>query len=107
MGVPDPLGHQAGRAGRDPRYPGPDRDEASAMTHPALHPWRILILDRERGDPKWILATVATPDDVRPARPGATVDEVTTAWVASAASLFHPALTPLLSALCWRVDEGR
>ena len=32
-------------------------------------PWRILILDRDPADPKWILATVAAPDDVRPARP--------------------------------------
>jgi hypothetical protein len=76
------------------------------MSHPALHPWRVLILDREHGDPKWILTTVATPADVRPARPGATVDEATTAWVASAAGLFHPALTPLPGALCWRVDDG-
>jgi len=44
----------------------------------------MLILDRERGDPKWILATVATPGDIRPARPDAIVDEVTAAWVASA-----------------------
>jgi hypothetical protein len=76
------------------------------MTHPALHPWRILILDRERGDPKWILATVATPGDIRPARPDAIVDEVTAAWVASAAGLFDPLLTSLPGALCWRVDEG-
>jgi hypothetical protein len=26
--------------------------------------------------------------------------------VASAAGLFHPALTSLPGALCWRVDEG-
>jgi hypothetical protein len=68
--------------------------------------WRVLILDRDPADPKWILATVAMPGDVRPARPGATVDEVTAAWVASAAGLFHPALTSLPGALCWRVDEG-
>ena len=69
-------------------------------------PWRILILDRDPADPKWILATVATPGDVRPARPGAAVDEVTAAWVASAARLFHPVLAPLPGALAWRVDEG-
>ena len=33
-------------------------------------PWRILILDRDPADPKRILATVAAPGDVRPARPG-------------------------------------
>jgi hypothetical protein len=69
-------------------------------------PWRILVLDQDPTDPKWILATVATPADVRPARPGATVEEVTATWVASAAGLFHPALTSLPGALCWRVDEG-
>ena len=30
-------------------------------------PWRLLILDRDPQDPKWILATVATPGDVEPA----------------------------------------
>jgi hypothetical protein len=69
-------------------------------------PWRVLILDRDPADPKWILATIATPDEIRPARPDATVDEVTAAWVASAAGLFRPALTPLPGALAWRVDEG-
>jgi len=69
-------------------------------------PWRVLILDRNPADPKWILATVATPDDIRPARAGATVDEMTPAWMASAAGLLHPALTPLPGALAWRVDEG-
>jgi hypothetical protein len=55
---------------------------------------------------KWILATVATPGDVRPARPDTALDEVTAAWVASVAGLFRPALTPLPGALAWRVDEG-
>jgi hypothetical protein len=68
--------------------------------------WRVLILDRDPADPKWILATVASPGGVRPARPGATADEMTTAWVAAAAGLFRPALIPLPGALCWRVDEG-
>ena len=34
-------------------------------------PWRLLILDRDPTDPKWILATVATPSDVGPAWPTA------------------------------------
>lgn len=58
-------------------------------------PWRVLILDRDPADPKWILATIATPDEIRPARADAIVDEVTAAWVASAAGLFRPALIPL------------
>jgi len=69
-------------------------------------PWRLLIFDPDPADPKWILATVATPNDIRPARPCATEDEVTAAWVASAADLSRPALTPLPGASCWRVDEG-
>ena len=70
-------------------------------------PWQLLILDRDPTDPKWILATVATPGDVRPARPTeAAVDEVTAAWVASAAGLYRPALTPLLHPDVWRVEEN-
>jgi hypothetical protein len=76
------------------------------MSHPALNPWRVLILDPEHGDPKWILATVATPGDVRPARDGDGVDEVTERWVASASGLDQPALTPMPGAHLWRVDEG-
>jgi hypothetical protein len=44
--------------------------------------WRVLILDRDPADPKWILATIATPDEIRPAHPcpvlshGATMKEV-------------------------------
>jgi hypothetical protein len=30
-------------------------------------PWRILILDRDPEDPKWLFATVSIPSDVRPA----------------------------------------
>jgi hypothetical protein len=68
-------------------------------------PWRLLILDRDPTDPKWILATVATPGDVRPAWPGGTVDEDTAAWVASAAGLYRPALTPPIRPDVWRIDE--
>jgi hypothetical protein len=46
-------------------------------------PWRLLVLDRDPADPKWILATVATPGDVRPAWPSGTVDEDTAIWVGS------------------------
>ena len=31
--------------------------------------WRLLIFDADPADPKWILATVASPGDVRPAGP--------------------------------------
>ena len=68
-------------------------------------PWRLLVLDRDPGDPKWILATVATPADVRPAGMDATVDEMTARWVASTTGLYRPAFTRLRGALCWRIDE--
>jgi hypothetical protein len=68
-------------------------------------PWRLLILDRDPGDPKWILATVATPADVRPAGPAAVLDEVTAAWAATATGLHRPALTPLIRPDVWRIDE--
>jgi hypothetical protein len=31
-------------------------------------PWRILVLDRNPQDPKWLIATVALPTDIRPAQ---------------------------------------
>jgi hypothetical protein len=76
------------------------------MSHPA--PWRLLVHDPGRGDgdPKFILCTVAAPGDVRPAAPGATVDEVTTRWVAARHGLAHIQLTALPHAAVWRVDEG-
>lgn len=69
-------------------------------------PWRILILDRDPEDPKWVLTTVAELADVRPAGPGEDApSEVTAAWV-SARLAGHPAtLTPLPRALAWRLDE--
>ena len=40
------------------------------MSHPAPlpgnGPWRLLILDRDPADPKWILTMVIDPGDVRP-----------------------------------------
>jgi hypothetical protein len=69
-------------------------------------PWRIVILDRDPADPKWVLATVAAPRDVLPARPGqAVLDEVTAAWVATRHGLARVVLMPLRGALAWRVDE--
>jgi hypothetical protein len=75
------------------------------MSYSTTTPWRILIRDPERGDPKWIIATVVAPRDVRPARDGDGVDEVTQRWVASASGLDQPALTPMPGALVWRVDD--
>jgi hypothetical protein len=68
--------------------------------------WRILIHDPEPADPKWLLATVAGPADVRPASPGETApDQVTTQWVADCHG--QPVtLTRLPRASVWRVDTG-
>lgn len=76
------------------------------MSHPA--PWRLLVHDPDRGDrdPKFILCTVASPGDVRPAALDATVDEVTTAWVAARHGVAYIHLTPVPQAAVWRVNEG-
>jgi hypothetical protein len=73
------------------------------------HPWRILLLDRDPADPKWLLATVTLPTDVRPA----VLDPVgrysrwaeVTAWVHG--QLGHAVdLVPVHDGLAWRVDHG-
>jgi hypothetical protein len=78
------------------------------MSHPPTTgngPWRILILDPDPADPKWILTVVAEPGDVRPAKLGDTdPDELTRAWVASGRG--PVALTPVRHARSWRVDEN-
>jgi hypothetical protein len=74
------------------------------MSHPA--PWRLLIHDPGRDDPKFILCTVAVPGDVRPTTADATMDEVTVRWVAARHGGDHIELTRLPHAAVWRVDEG-
>jgi hypothetical protein len=68
-------------------------------------PWRILILDPDITDRKWLLATVA-PDGVRPAglADGPGVDEVTVRWVASSCGLAVPVLSLMPGARAWRID---
>ncbi len=72
-------------------------------------PWRLLILDRDPTDPKWVLASIA-PGDVRPVTDIKLVipdlDEVTQAWAASASGLRRPAFTRLVHPEVWRIDEG-
>jgi hypothetical protein len=71
-------------------------------------PWRILVLDPDATDPKWILATVARPEDVRPARhDAAEVDDVIATWIAVNSGLYKPAFTAMPAAQCWRIDEPR
>jgi hypothetical protein len=74
------------------------------MADPGNGPWRILILDADPADPKWILATVTQPDHVRPANPeAAVVDEVTEAWVVHGSEVPRPVFTAM-PAKCWRID---
>ena len=70
-------------------------------------PWRLLILDREPADPKWILATVASPSDVRPADPGDLFTGAQQAgeWVRGLLGRPHATLTPITRAHVWRIDE--
>ena len=77
-------------------------DSTDQRSGPRARPWRVLILDRsDRSDVKWVLATVVSRADVRPA---STVtespDEVTTAWAAGQGTL-----TPLPRVLAWRIDR--
>jgi hypothetical protein len=71
-------------------------------------PWRLLILDRDPTDPKWILATVTSPGDVQPANLGdvLTILPAGGAWVRDLLGRPHATLTPMTPAHVWRVDEG-
>jgi len=82
------------------------KEPAMAYPPPGNGPWHVLILDGDPADPKWILTTVARPEDVRPARPGAAaVDGVTAAWVALSSGLHKPAFTAMAAVRCWRIDQ--
>ena len=70
-------------------------------------PWQLLIHDPSHDDPKWVLCTVASPGDVRPAAHSPELDEVTTRWVAARHGLAGVALEKLARATVWRVDESR
>ena len=81
------------------------------MSHPAPRPgngpWRLLILDREPGDPKWIIATVANPGDVQPADFGDVLAILPAggAWMRRLLGKPYATLTPMTRAHVWRVDE--
>ncbi len=70
-------------------------------------PWRLLILDRDPADPKWILATVTTPADVQPAQRGDATAIVPAggAWVRGLLGRPGAALIPLHCPQVWRIDE--
>jgi hypothetical protein len=72
------------------------------------HPWRILLLDRDPADPKWLLATVVLPADVRPAVLDAARRysewEAVTVWVRETLGR-AVALVPVHDALAWRIEH--
>jgi hypothetical protein len=72
-------------------------------------PWRLLILDGDPHDPKWIVATVTTPTDVRPAVIGgggvfAALAEARR-WVRDLLGRPTVALVPLHRPEVWQIDE--
>jgi hypothetical protein len=73
-------------------------------------PWRLPILDRSADDPKFILATVASPVDIRPVTNINSVtlelDDVTITWAARRGGLSFLAITRLPHPEVWRIDEG-
>jgi|GEM_PF-3524203 len=78
-------------------------------TMTAGKPWRLLILDRDPEDPRWLLATVTLASDVRPADLDAAGRyrgwAQAAAWVTSATG-GPVSLVPVHGALAWSVDEG-
>ena len=74
-----------------------------------LGPWRVLILDRDPEDPRWLMATVTLPSDVRPAVLDAADRYIdwpdVTAWVAAEAGRLVR-LVPVAGALASHITEG-
>ncbi len=68
-------------------------------------PWRLLILDHDPADPKWIMATVTSPADVQPALTGGSLPAALR-WVRALLGRPGAALVPLHRAEVWRVDEA-
>jgi hypothetical protein len=75
-------------------------------------PWRYLMFDpSDPADPKWVVLSVTTPGDVRPAD----VDEATghkytdwqavCAWVREQVGRGDVALFPMDRVLVWKLDE--
>jgi hypothetical protein len=69
--------------------------------HPTMHPaapWRLLVFDPDPADPKWVLATVLDPGDVRSA--AAPDDpEAVAGWVTARTGAAR--LDPIPGALAW------
>ncbi|HUZ38186.1 MAG TPA: hypothetical protein VMV17_17830 [Streptosporangiaceae bacterium] len=72
-------------------------------------PWRLLVLDRDPDDPRWIIATVALPEDVRPAVldvGGSSGWEGAGRWPAERVGR-SVGLAGLHDPLAWTIREGR
>jgi hypothetical protein len=73
-------------------------------------PWRLLVLDKDPDDPRWLIATIALPEDVRPARldmTGRYTDWLeVTAWVAARLDQTI-GLAPMNDALAWIIRPAR
>ena len=70
-------------------------------------PWMVLIHDPGDGDdPKWLLAVIAGPADVRPAGPGEEPDDLAAAWLRARNGGGPHRLIPMPHAQCWRIDDG-
>jgi hypothetical protein len=77
---------------------------------PAVPSWRLLLLDRtEADDPRWLVATVESPDDVRPAELDDTGQPLAADFMAAIAFASDRAgkpavLTSLPAARAWLID---
>ena len=72
-------------------------------------PWRLLLLDKsDPDDPRWCIASVVMPSDVRPAELGAYGNYTgwlsVTRWVRQQVGP-NVALTPIPDLLAWAIDE--
>ena len=71
-------------------------------------PWRILVLDRDPGDPKWVLCLVSLAGDVQPAAidgDGHVADWVDVVrWVTGRTGR-SAILTRMRTIEAWRIDD--
>lgn len=80
---------------------------SNSSTSASSGAWRLLILDRDPDDPKWVMATVMNPEDVRPVQ---VVDgrytgwDEMTAWLRAVLARPGVDLVPLYHAAVWRID---
>jgi hypothetical protein len=79
------------------------------ISTPLSAPWRLLLLDRDPRDPKWMLATVTMPTDVRPAvldADGRYQDWADTLRWVNGKFPGAVSLAPVTSPAAWAVDES-